>query len=90
MAAPLVIAPVAAFDRTGRLTAIAAAIQICAFAFGPFLAALLVKPGAYGAVENTAAALFVVSAVLVPIALRAISLRATESAWGVGTQPWHL
>jgi predicted MFS family arabinose efflux permease len=90
MAAPLVIAPVAAFDRTGRLTAIAAAIQICAFAFGPFLAALLVKPGAYGAVENTAAALFVVSAVLVPIALRAISLRAAESAWGVGTQPWHL
>jgi predicted MFS family arabinose efflux permease len=90
MAAPLVIAPVAAFDRTGRLTAIAAAIQICAFAFGPFLSALLVKPGSYGAVESTAAVLFVVSAALVPIPLKAISLRAAESVWRVGTRPWHL
>jgi predicted MFS family arabinose efflux permease len=79
MAAPLVIAPVAAFDQTGRLTAVAAAIQICAFAFGPFLSALLVKPGAYGAVENTAAVLFVVSAVLVLIPLKAISLRVAKS-----------
>jgi predicted MFS family arabinose efflux permease len=73
MAAPLVIAPVAAFDQTGRLVAIAAAIQICAFAFGPFLSALLVKPGAYGAVENTAAVLFVVSAVLVLVPLKKTS-----------------
>ena len=79
MAAPLVIAPVAALDRTGRLTAIAAAIQICAFAFGPFLSALLVKPGAYGAVENTAAVLFVVSAALVLIPLKQIRLRVAKS-----------
>jgi hypothetical protein len=79
MAAPLVIAPVAAFDRTGRLVAIAAAIQICAFAFGPFLSALLVKPGAYGAVESTAAVLFVVSAVLVLMPLKEISVRVAGS-----------
>jgi predicted MFS family arabinose efflux permease len=72
MAAPLVIAPVAAFDQTGRLAAIAAAIQICAFAFGPFLTALLVKPAAYDAAENTAAALFVVSAVLILVPLKKI------------------
>jgi predicted MFS family arabinose efflux permease len=72
MAAALVIAPVAAFDETGRLVAIAAAMQICAFAFGPFLSALLVKPGAYGVVESTAAVLFVVSAVLVLVPLKVI------------------
>ena len=61
---PYLLATLADFDGTGKIVVHGVSMQFIGYAVGPWAAAMLLGVGGYDAVNFTAAALFVASAVL--------------------------
>jgi MFS family permease len=79
---PYLLGAMASFDRRGRVVVYAVAMQMLGLAFGPSLAASVIREGFYVNVNLLGGALFLVSAALIlpPVLTQSRRIRAPQAA----------